>query len=455
MQLQKQSLVQEQRLKMNPQLLQSIKMMELPIMELRQRIEHELEINPALEVIDDKSTVSLDENETESNEEDEYFETTSDPGRYESAQASEEHRRFIEGVLTRAITLQEHLLWQLSLEPVDDELKSLAEILIQNLDDDGFHKEKIETLFPSANRRIPEAMELIRGFDPVGTCTSDYRESLVVQIHLMQEAPPEIEKILDDLEFIEREKYSVLAKKTGINEDQIRGFCEYLKKLSPFPGRSYTQTDIRYVIPDIKVIRDKDEFTIILNDDIFPVLGVNHFFEELCDSSDKSSNDARNFARENVREARLFINHLNRRNKTLIRVANAILQFQRAFFLSGAKKLVPLTLKDIANELKIHETTVSRIANGKYMQTEWGIFEIRYFFTNSISGAGSNGSNFSKESVKEIIREIVTAENRLLSDQDISALLRQKGIALARRTVAKYRKELDMGSSYNRRLSTR
>ncbi|MDR3020170.1 MAG: RNA polymerase factor sigma-54 [Treponema sp.] len=466
---QRQSFAQEQRLRMNPQLYQSIKLMELPIADLREKIEQELERNPALEVIADKSTVPLDEAETRRVDRYEYFETTSDPGR-RGEQASEEHRRFIEGALARPETLQQHLLWQLQLEPVDDELKLIAETLIQNLNDDGFHKEEPQTLFPQPQPRLAKAMELVRGLEPAGCCTNDYRESLKVQIGMTatsviktevaateavssfesEQAQEKIDKILDNLELLEREKFSAIKKKTGISEDEIKSLYNTMKKLSPFPGRAFAPADIRYVIPDIKVVKDKDEFSIILNDEIFPVLGVNKFFEKIGKSAGEA--EAKNFAKENIREARLFIDHLKRRNKTLIRVANAILQFQRAFFIYGPKSLAPLTLGDIAKELDIHETTVSRIANGKYMQTEWGIFEIRYFFTNSISGTGSSGSKYSKESVKEVIREIITVENRLLSDQDISALLSKKGIALARRTVAKYRKELDMGSSYTRKV---
>jgi len=449
MQLQRQSLVQQQQLKMNPQLYQSIKLMEMPIIDLRERIEQELESNPALEIIEDKSIVPLNE-ETESRRSlvYEYFENTSDPGRRFNEQAAEEHRRFIEGALTRPETLQEHLLWQLHLEPVDNELRVIAETLIQNLDDDGFHKEEPETLFASPQPRLLSAMELVRGLEPAGTCTSDYRQSLKVQIALLPDAPDGIEKVLDYLDLLERENYSALAKKTGLGEKDLRPVCEYIKKLSPFPGRSFAPGEVRYVVPDVRVVRDNEDFIIKLNDEAFPVLGVNSFFEELDKSPDK---DARDFAREKTREARLFINHLSQRNKTLVRVSAAILEFQRSFFINGPKYLAPLTLGDIAKELDLHETTISRTANGKYMQTEWGIFEIRYFFTNSISGAGSSGSSFSKESVKEIIKEIIASENRLLSDQDISALLNQKGIALARRTVAKYRKELDMGSSYTRK----
>ena len=435
---------------MNPQLYQSIKLMELPVVDLRERIEQELEQNPALEILEDRNTVPLDEAETQRKEEDEYFEATSDPGQRGSEQASEEHRRFIEGVLTRPETLQEHLIWQLQLEPVVDELRQIAETLIQNLDDDGFHKEEPETLFAAGQPRLAEAMELVRSLEPVGTCTSGYLESLKVQIDFLPDAPPGIEKALDYLELLERGKYGVLAKKMSLDEDEVRLLYKYIKKLSPFPGRSFAPANVRYVIPDIRVTRDNDEFIINLNDEAFPVLGINRFFVELGNSPVQP--EARNFAREKTREARLFIHHLNQRNKTLIRVAAAILEFQRSFFLSGPKYLAPLTLGVIARELDVHETTVSRTANGKYMQTEWGIFEIRYFFTNSISGTGSGGSSFSKESVKEIIKEIIAAENRLLSDQDISTLLGQKGIALARRTVAKYRKELDMGSSYTRRV---
>ena len=473
----RQALVQEQRQKMNPQLLASIKLMELPIMDLRERIELELEANPALEIIEDNSSVPLEENNPQNKPEDEhfnvpldkpeapslseeeeyeYFETSSVP------RAAQEYRSFIEGALTRPETLQEFLLRQLQLEPIDSEQRSIAEILIQNLNDDGFHKEKPETLFAEPQPRLQEVMELVWGLEPLGCCTENYRESLKVQINLTLKNneplnsvnEPWLDLILENLDLVEREKYAALSKITGLDDEDTWFICDLIKKLSPFPGRAFVSktAETRFVIPDIRVIRDKDEFFINLNDEAFPVLGTNSFFEKMSNSGDESTKE---FAREKIREARLFINHLNQRNRTLIRVSNAIMEFQRAFFINGPKFLAPLTLGDIAKELKIHETTVSRTANGKYMQTDWGIFELKYFFTNSISGAGSGGSQFSKESVKQIIIEILAAENRLLSDQDISDHLSKKGIALARRTVAKYRKELDMGSSYTRKVQNK
>jgi RNA polymerase sigma-54 factor len=450
---------------MNPLVYQSIKLMELPVVELREKIEEEIEHNPALELVEDRSTVSLDDAVSPpSREEDDYFEVTSDSGfiRRGGDEASDEQRRFIEGVLSRPETLQQHLLWQLQLEPVDNELRGICEILIQNLDEDGFHKEPVETLFKQGPAfpavpppRLAEAMRLVQSLDPAGACTADYRESLGVQIRLLSDAPNGIEEALDHLELLERERFAEAAKIMGRTEEELKYFFERIRELSPFPGRRFASasSDVRYVVPDVQVLRKEGEFVIVLNEEEIPVLGINPFFMKLADGeagADSEGRPTRDFVRENIREARWFIQSVNQRNHTLLRVSRAILEFQRSFFVNGPKHLAPLTLHDIAKELGVHETTVSRTSNGKYMQTEWGIFELRHFFTNSISGAGSGGSRYSKEGVKEIIRELIGREDRNLSDKAIAGLLGQKGISLARRTVAKYRKELDLGSSYTR-----
>jgi RNA polymerase sigma-54 factor len=472
--MQQASLVQRQQLgvKMAPQMYQSIKLMEMPLIELREKIGEELERNPALEVVEDNSTVSLDEEET-SVEEMEYFEASSDSGFINSGTsgtiASDEHHRFIEGALSRPETLQQHLLWQLQLEPVDAELRAIASVLIQNLDDDGFHKEPPETLFnKTPPPRLVEAINLVQTLDPIGCCTADYHESLKIQIALLyDDAPACMESALDCLELLEREKFPEAAKKMNCSKDEARDCFELIKKLSPFPGRLFAASDVRFVVPDVQVVRggsssgpasnyDGGDFVIILNNQVIPVLGINPFLKKLDPEIHrgriKNSADysAQKFARENIREARGFINAIAMRNHTLMMVARAIVEFQRPFFMHGPQHLAPLTLGDIAEKLGIHETTVSRTANGKYKQTEWGIFELRYFFTNSISGTGSEGSRFSKEGVKAIIQEMVNADQQHLSDLDISELLARRGISLARRTVAKYRKELDLGSSYTR-----
>jgi RNA polymerase sigma-54 factor len=427
--------------------------MELPLVDLRGRIQEELERNPALDLVEDKSTVSLDRAVKPRREEEAYFETSSDSGfiHRRGIEASNERQRFIEGVLTRPETLQEHLLWQLHLETIDEELRGICEIIIQNLNADGFHKEPVETLFPSPPPRLDEALSLVRTLEPQGTATSGYLESLRVQIGLMEDAPPGIADILDHLEALYKGKAGEIAKKLGRTEDELSRYLERIRELSPFPGRQFASDEIRYVIPDVQVLRREGELVIVLNEEEIPVLGINRDFRKIAAESDK---DARTFARDNIREARWFINSVNYRNQTLLRVAQAVVLFQREFFAKGPQYLSPLTLRDIAQELEINETTVSRTARGKYMQTEWGIFEIRHFFSNSISGSGSGGSRHSKEGVKEVIREIIAtgqlSTEGKLSDQKIVELLAKRGIPLARRTVAKYRAELDLGSSYER-----
>jgi RNA polymerase sigma-54 factor len=452
-QLQRPSFSQEQRLRMNPQLFQSIKMMALPVVELRERIQEELEKNPALEVMEDRSTVSLDDY-TPRSEEDDYFEATSDSGfsrRGSGDEDSDEQRKFIEGVLSRPENLHEHLLWQLRLHHLDEEDFRIGELLIQNLNADGFHAEPPEELLKGADlRRIVRMIALVRSLDPQGTCVADYRESLLVQARLLPDAPAGIEILIaEHLDALERGKIAEVAKRTKLSETAVLSALERIKELTPFPGRQYDTSETRYVVPDLLVMRKEGEFVIVMNEEEIPVLGINPFFMKLSGGKD-GQKPVRDFVKENIKEARWFIRSINQRNHTLLRVARAIVEFQRNFFMNGPKQLAPLTLKDIAQEIGVHETTVSRIANGKYIQTEWGIFEIRHFFTNSISGAGSGGSRYSKEGVKEIIREIISGDQGRLSDQEIADLLARKGIPLARRTVAKYRKELALGSSYDR-----
>jgi RNA polymerase sigma-54 factor len=435
-------------------------MMELPIVDLREKIEEEVEKNPALEVLEDHSTVSLDGAYTPPKEEDDYFEVTSDSGfvRRGGNEEMEEQYKFIEGALSRPETLQEHLLWNLRLEPVDEEVRRLGEILIQNLDADGFHKEPVDLLLKGEEPgKIQEALKLVQSLDPAGSCTTGFRESLLVQTRLLPDAPPGMEEALDYLELLERGKIAEAARKLGRTQKEIGVILDRIRELSPFPGRRFDSEDTRYVVPDVQVIRKEGEFVIVLNEEEIPVLGINPFFMKISDkkdggwkNTDTAGKEIRNFARENIKEARWFIQSINQRNHTLLRVSRAIVEFQRPFFVNGPKYLEPLTLRDIAQELGVHETTVSRTANGKYMQTEWGIYEVRYFFTNSISGAGSSGSRYSKEGVKEIIRELISGEARRIPDQEITDMLAKRGISIARRTVAKYRSELNLGSSYSR-----
>jgi RNA polymerase sigma-54 factor len=457
-QYQKPVVIQDQRFKMNPQLLQSIQLMAMPIQELKLTIREEIEKNPALEVIDEKTDESLDSAAERTTEDDyDYFENSSDPGysRRLNEEASDSKRKFMEGALSRPENLHEHLVWQLQVQPISPDEFRVGELLIQNLDDNGFHLEDPGILIKGIDsKHLPSMLKLIQGLDPVGTCTVDYRESLIIQANLRQNAPDFTEQVISDhLDLLDKSKFAEIARKLKTNQEQVLTILEFIKTLQPFPGRQFSTSRSTYVIPDLLITMKEGEFYLVLNDEEIPVLGVNPFFTEIVkNGKEKSEKSLKRFVNTSLKDARWFIRSIHQRNQTLLKIAKAIVEFQRDFFMKGRKYLVPLTLKDIADEVEVHETTVSRITTAKYVQTEWGIFELKYFFSNSISGAGSQGSRFSKEGVKQIIKEIIEedASERHLSDQKIADILKKQGINLARRTVAKYRNELDIDSSYRR-----
>jgi RNA polymerase sigma-54 factor len=430
--------------------------MELPLTELREKISEELEKNPALEVLRDKSVVSLSEFESRGGEERAYFETASDAGFIRTARGaleSDEHQQFIEGVLTRPQTLQEHLLFQLRLQPVSARVREAGEIIIQNLSNDGFHKEDPGLLLAAQDAKDAQAaLELVRRLDPQGCGTADYKESLAVQARLcFASDADEIAALIPYMDVLLRGKFAQTARALERSADEIAELFLMFKMLTPFPGRHYAagcgEIGSRFVLPDVRVTRVEGEFKIIINDETIPVLGIAPFFTEHADAKD---NAERAFIRENLAGARSFIAAIARRKRTLFRVTRELVRFQRAFFERGPQHLVPLTMRELAENLEIHEATVSRTANGKYIETEWGVFEIKRFFSNPVRGAPSHDSCFSREGVKEVIREIIESEKRALSDTEIVCALAARGIQLARRTVAKYRAQLDIGSSYAR-----
>jgi RNA polymerase sigma-54 factor len=455
-QFQRPALAAVQRQKLSPQMIQSIKLMAMPILELKEQIQQELESNPALEVVEDASTISLEimsGGDEPGQEREEFFENASDPGFASRSNADDDSRRmFLEGAISRAETLQEHLLSQLRIQRIEPRLREIGEALIQNLDNDGFHTEDPHLLFSEAEAHlVDEAMNLIRTFDPAGCCTRGFRESLLVQASLESAAPKSAIEILSDhMELLEKGRHSEIQKRLKLDEAELKAALVFIKGLSPFPGRAYSTAEPRFVIPDLLVKLKDGDFVIVLNDEEIPVLGIDPFFDRLADEGGTDRSTA-TYVKDNIKRARFFIRSIHQRNQTLLKVARAVVEHQREFFAGGPRYLSPLTLRDVAREIGVHETTVSRIAHSKHLQTDWGIFEFRYFFSNSISGAGSSGSRFSKEGVKTVIREIIEQEESSLSDRDIVDHLAKRGIALARRTVAKYRQELDLDSSFGRK----
>ncbi|MBF9015347.1 MULTISPECIES: RNA polymerase factor sigma-54 [unclassified Oceanispirochaeta] len=459
MQSQRTVISQEQRLKMSPQMYQSIQLMALPIQDLRLKIAEEIDKNPALEQLEMERTASLDEVPEKKSEDFDPFENSSDPGYTTQSGGSsggeDTKRKFLEGTISRGESLQDHLLWQLHMTYLTERELEIGELIISNLDGNGFHIGPPSVLVREDESEILEKMIVqIQGFDPLGICVADHRDSLLLQAQFREDMPEELETVLTDLmELLEKEKYNEIIRQLKISRERWEEIMYFLKSLDPYPGSFYSESSYNYVIPDLIVRRKEGEFVIVLNDEEIPVLRINSFFEDIQEGEAAAKDKkVKQFVNGRVRDARWFIGSINQRNMTLLKTATAILEFQREFFRRGPKYLKPLTLKDVAGEIGVHEATVSRITTNKYVQTEWGIYELKHFFSNSISGAGSGGSKFSKEGVKEVIREIIaeSSSEKKLSDQKISDLLSKKGINIARRTVAKYRNELALGSSFKR-----
>ncbi len=421
---------QEQRQKMSLQLIQSINLLPLTVTELKQKIEEELERNPALEAAADKSMLSFDELDAKQGH------------RIRSSASFDDEdtqRRFLEGVLSRGESLHEHLLWQLRLHPLTEDEMRVGEVLIANLDANGFHLEPVTTLFhPGDPAVVKKVLARIQTLEPQGCAAADWKESLVVQMRQQGFEPHHERLVTDYWEALEKKRYKEIASGLRVPEDEVMQLVEDLRSLNPFPGRAYSQQPPAYVVPDALIVFKNGTLQLVLNEEEIPILRVGDDFKEGLDLS-VADKEARQFVRQKVADAERFIQNLRYRKNTLFKVCRAIMEFQVEFFRRGPKFLRPLTLKDVATQLEINESTVSRVTTGKYVQTEWGIYELKHFFSNAVSS-----NQFSKEGVKETIREIIAAQKdgKKLSDQKISDMLSQRGIEIARRTVTKYRLEL-------------
>jgi RNA polymerase sigma-54 factor len=452
----------EQGFRLSQQMLQSIKLMELPVMELRERIEAELAANPALDVVEETKNDAPPETPPADDNDGDFFETAitsplyttygTAPNGTSSYGEDDEKRQFLEGTVSRPESLQDHLLWQFRLQKLDEDIRRIGELLIGNLNEDGFHLASPSELLPGDNPvKIEIALAVVRALDPQGCATADYHESLAVQGRLRfgndGGISDGIEILLSYLGELDKGKFSFVAKQTGMKTEWVASLFSRIKELSPFPGRQYTgsldsEAGVRFVVPDIEVYRKDDELVIKLNDEEIPALRVNPFFTELKKNKQEDQT-TQAFVNENVAGARWFINAVHKRNRTLLRVTQAVVERQKAFFEKGPAHIAPLTRHDIAQMLEFDDSTISRMASSKYVQTEWGIYELSHFFSNAITGAGSQGSQYSKAGVKEIIREIIAKSEKHTSDNEIAQLLEERGIKIARRTVAKYRNELE------------
>ena len=364
----------------------------------------------------------------------------------------------IENTLSTTSSLADHLLWQLSLRTSDELLREIGTAIIGNLNEDGYLVASLDEIaamgaWPAAE--VERVLRLVQAFDPVGVAARDPQECLLLQIrHLGLEGTP-CETIVRDEEYLrllQRHQGPELARRMGMSIPELKRHIEILQHLDPKPGNRLNPVASQYVIPDVSVIKVEDQYVAMLNEDGMPQLRISPVYRRMLDKGSNNSAETRAYVKEKFRSALWLIKSVDQRQKTIHKVATSIIHFQRDFLDHGIEHLRPLVLRDVANDIGMHESTVSRVVNNKYMHTPQGVFEMKYFFHSGIHS--SYGENVSSVTIKQRIRKIIEQEDarKPLSDSRIVRLLQEDGLVLARRTIAKYREELRIPTSSQRRV---
>jgi RNA polymerase sigma-54 factor len=462
-----------QKLVMTPQLQQAIKLLQLSKLELIQSIHQELVENPVLEEeiqeasAEEKQLLGDDENgpeETPKKQEEEfdwrsYLNDSMDSGyaAYEPYADNGEMPSY-ENTLSRKGTLSDHLIWQLSLSRSDDQVRSIAEHIIGNLDNDGYLRVSVNELSEMTSRpgdQVAEALTLVQNFDPPGVAASDLKECLILQAEQLDADNHLVVAIIQDyLPLLQKKDHTAIAKKLGATVDDVAMAAKVIENLEPKPGRSFGGEEPVYIIPDIYVVRDGKDLVILLNDDGLPRLKVSSFYRRMLKERRQLSSQTVEYVESKFKSALWLIRSIEQRQKTIYRTMESILKFQREFFEKGASCLKPMVLRDVAEDIEMHESTISRVTTNKYVHTPHGIFELKYFFCSGLRCADGSVSSIS---VQERIRKIIMGEDhqRPYSDQKIVEILNSQGIAIARRTVTKYRIEQNILSTTERKRMSR
>jgi RNA polymerase sigma-54 factor len=477
---QKLNLRLSQRLVMTPSLQQAIKLLQMSRLELQEVLNQEVVENPVLEEQEEEETAETPEANRETEEappapetaapaEEQkdsfeeidfrsYFEDYLDSA-YNPRQYQEEPEEFsLENILTRPEGLPEHLSWQLSMSEASPAVREIAAYLIGNVDEDGYlrvSRDEIRDAGFENDADVEAAIALVRSFDPAGVAAFDLPECLLLQLRALGIENPLIETIIREhwAAFLNRQ-FAPLAKTLGVGMSEIQAAFEIIKNLEPKPGRKYSSERTIYVEPDVFVRKIGDDYVIQLSEDGLPKLRISAAYRKLLRGGNGAIGaEAANYLKEKMRSAVWLIKSLDQRQRTIYKVADSIVRHQRAFLDNGIEHLRPLVLRDVANDIGMHESTVSRVVSNKYIHTPRGLFPMKYFFHSGIDS--SSGDDVSSLSIKNKIARIVQDEDarRPHSDARIMQKLRAEGIQIARRTVAKYREELRIPSSSQRKQS--
>ena len=472
----RQDLKLSQQLVMTPQLQQAIKLLQLSRQELIATIQQELVENPALEEkISDNNEEPFEENseiQEEPKTEDSKIELSEDkfpketdwenyieefntPGRMNFDPETKEAPKY-EAFISKKESLEDHLFWQFKmLGPTDDE-ERIASTVIGNLDMNGYLKIDVDEI-AEISETDPEDAEytlkyMLQTLDPPGVCARSLSECLLLQLEILGIENKELEDLINNhLNDLGHNRIKNIAKALHITTELVMEYVEIIRTLEPKPGRSFYDETANYITPDIYIYKEKNDFIIVLNDDGFPNLHINPYYKKAISNGHNVDRDTKSYLRERIRSASGLIKSIQQRQKTIYRVTESILKQQRKFFEKGISQLKPMVLNDIAEDLEMHASTISRVTTNKYVFTPQGMYELKFFFNSSISK--KNGDSIASVSVHDKIKRIVEEEDskKPLSDEKISKILKSQGINIARRTVAKYREALRILPSSKRK----
>jgi RNA polymerase sigma-54 factor len=452
---------------LSPQMQQSLQFLQAPALELQSLVQQEIEINPVLEETPDQekpeseaseSTEDWDKQLEELRQKDEdwreYFSQSTNNGTSYNPEAAE-RRQFLFDSQVEAPQLSEHLQRQLTLSTSDAEILRVGEEIIGNIDDAGFLKVQLVEVAQSARVEYSVAqatLDLIQTFDPVGVAARDLRECLLIQIKRLGKSEDiEAQVVGNYLNELGRKKYQDIARGLKVPLERVQAAAQFVATLQPRPGSSFSSEDKQNVVQaELTVVKNGDDWLVVMNDDPVPRLRISDTYKDLLVNNGHDAG-LREYLKEKIRAGKFLIKCLHQRQTTIFNIATEIVKRQKAFFDSGVAHLKPLTMNQVAEVVGVHETTVSRAIANKYVQTHYGLFDLKYFFTPGYQTA--SGEVMSNTSVKDAIQDLIAREssNKPLSDQEIVKILSERGIPLARRTVAKYRSELGLLPSNLRR----
>jgi RNA polymerase sigma-54 factor len=473
----RQQLKLTQQLIMTPQLQMAIKLLQLSRLELMDAIRQEMEENPTLEEFQDSSSkehmdedaqaqiqpvektkeVTIDEKLSSDIDWSNYIDEYNSPGRLRLETEDRDTPQY-EAFISHKESLSDHLLWQLLMASPSSEEKRIGSLIIGNLNKDGYLQSNTEDLALQGGVTpddIEEVLFLLQSFDPIGVCARDLKECLLLQANALGLKNTLVSRIISDhISHLENKNYKAICRALKVTLDEVIAAVNVITNMEPKPGRLFSEEEPQYITPDIYVYKTEDDFVVVVNDDGLPKLRVNSFYKQAISQKKDVSGNARDYIQDKLRSAAWLIRSIHQRQKTIYKVMKSILKFQRDFFDKGIAHLKPMVLRDVAEDIGMHESTISRVTTNKYAYTPQGIFELKYFFNSSIRRV--YGEAIASASVMAKIKRLIEGENprKPYSDSKMAELLKAENIDIARRTVAKYREMMGVLPSSKRKRFT-